>query len=101
MKERYPIYPYRYERNINKEKSYLIDGNGIVWILIDRIINDRDYGRCYYDGCLLECITYIVMYHGFYNYLNIKKHIREHLISREMYYNTFIGQYDNMYLSKR
>jgi len=96
IEDRYPIYPYRYERTINKEKAYLIDKNGIIWILTHLVINNKDYGLCYYDGCLRECVTYITMFDGFYNYLNVKKFIREHLDGKEKYYNKFLGKYDNL-----
>ena len=96
MEDRYPIYPYRYEKKINKKRAYLIDGSGIIWILTSMIVNNKDYGLCYYDGCLRECVTYITMFDGFYNYLNIKKLIEEHLNLKEKCYNEFLGKYDNI-----
>ena len=96
MSDRLPVSPYRYEKKINQEKAYLVDGEGFVWILTDRIINNNDYGLCYYDGCLRECVTYIVMYDGYYNYLNMKYYIGEHLTVKEKCYNEFLGKYDNI-----
>jgi hypothetical protein len=94
--DRYPISPFKYEKKISKDKGYIIDKDGIIWILTHMVLDDKDYGQCYYDGCLRECVTYIVMYDGYYNYLNVRSHIKEHLAPKEKFYNEFLGQYDNV-----
>ena len=59
------------------------------------VMDGKNYNFCFYDGCLRECVTYITMYDGFYNYLKIRPFIKEHLYGKEEYYNKFLGKYDN------
>jgi hypothetical protein len=88
--DRVPICPYRFEKEINEDYAYIIDGVGIVWI--------REVKGIYDAPCLRCCVDYIVCADGYYNYLTIKKHIREHLIpGKEKAYNAELGKYDGVW----
>jgi len=94
---RKPALPFKAEYIESEENGFIgykIDKDGFIWILIDRVVDGKDYGPCYYDGCLRECITYIVIHCGFYHYLTIKFLFQDHLNGKEEYYNRFLGQYD-------
>ncbi len=100
LSDRIPVSPYRLEKNINNNFAYIIDGNGIVWIKHHIVfLPDEDYGICYSDACLRECMTYIIATEGYNAYLNIKKYITEHLVPfKEDCYDSCLKKYNKMWL---
>lgn len=100
LDERQPVLPYKVEKVINDKFAYIIDNNGIIWIKSQvMFFPDEDYGICYTDGCLRECVTYIIATGGYNAYLNIKKYISEHLNSyKENCYDATLKKYDKSFV---
>lgn len=103
MSDRKPVMPYRLEKVVNDDFSYMIDKDGIIWMTqhVTFLSPKRDFGICYVDNCLRECLTYIIAYAGFEEYQNIKKYITEHLVKpKEECYDSILKKYDKIWTKK-
>jgi len=63
----FPFRPYRFQRVIDDEHAYLVDNEGILWIL-EHIEYQRLYGtnlnlgHCFHRPCLRTCLNYVMHY---------------------------------------